>query len=71
MPRSARQTGGQKEKKGGVREWIKVVSSFEKTAKDSNLFAKKIAAEQVFGSNLILVNREARLRAPSGLDSVP
>ena len=51
-----------------MREWIKVASSLEKTARDSNLFAKKVAAEQVFGSNLVLANREARLRAPSGED---
>lgn len=49
-------------------EWIKVASNLEKTARDSNLFAKKVAAEQVFGSNLVLANREARLAAPSGLD---
>ena len=49
-------------------EWIKVASSLEKTARDSNLFLKKVAAEQVFGSNLVLANREARLRAPSGED---
>ncbi|MDI6734157.1 MAG: hypothetical protein QMD50_01530 [Patescibacteria group bacterium] len=51
-----------------MREWVKVASSLEKTARDSNLFLKKVAAEQVFGSNLVLANREARLRAPSGED---
>ena len=51
-----------------MREWIKVASSLEKTARDGNLFNKKVAAEQVFGSNLVLANREARLRAPSGED---
>ena len=49
-------------------EWIKVAESLEKTARDSNLLNKKVAAEQVFGSNLVLANREARLRAPSGED---
>ena len=52
-------------------EWIKVASSLEKTARDSNLFAKKVAAEQVFGSNLVLANREARIGAPSSSDSSP
>ncbi len=52
-------------------EWIKVASSLEKTARDNNLFLKKVAAEQVFGSNLVLANREARLRAPSGEDFPP
>ena len=51
-----------------MREWIKVASSLEKTARDGNLFLKKVAAEQVFGSNLVLANREARLTAPSGED---
>ncbi|MEK7599164.1 MAG: hypothetical protein AAB474_01780 [Patescibacteria group bacterium] len=46
-------------------------SSLEKTARDSNLFAKKVAAEQVFGSNLVLANRSARLCAPSGEDFPP
>src|SRR3989339_1716433 len=41
-----------------MREWIKVASSLEKTARDSNLFLKKVAAEQVFGSNLVLAGRE-------------
>ncbi|MDP3994108.1 MAG: hypothetical protein Q8P75_03980 [bacterium] len=41
-------------------EWIKVASFLDKTARDSNLFNKKVAAEQVFGSNLVLTNREAR-----------
>ena len=49
-------------------EWIKVASNLEKTARDSNLLYKKVAAEQVFGSNLVLANREARLCAPSGED---
>ena len=54
-----------------MREWIKVASSLEKTARDSNLFAKKVAAKEIFGSNLILANREARLAAPSGSESKP
>lgn len=52
-------------------EWIKVASSLEKTTRDGNLFLKKVAAEQVFGSNLVLANREARLCAPSGSDFPP
>ena len=49
-------------------EWIKVASNLEKTARDGNLLNKKVAAEQVFGSNLVLANREARFCAPSGED---
>jgi hypothetical protein len=50
-------------------EWIKEASSLPKIAQESNLFEKKVAAEKLFGSNLVLANREARLRAPSGKDS--
>jgi len=52
-------------------EWIKVASSLEKTARDSNLFLKKVAAEQVFGSNLVLAGREARVSAPISPDFPP
>ena len=45
--------------------------NMEKIARDSNLFSKKVAAEEVFGSNLVLTNREARLRVPSGEDFPP
>ena len=38
-------------------------------ARDGNIFEKKVAAKEVFGSNLFLANREARLAAPSGKDS--
>ena len=50
-------------------EWIKEAESLPKIAQESNLFEKKVAAEKLFGSNLVLANREARLRAPSGEDS--
>ena len=49
-------------------EWIKEASSLPKIARESNLFSKKVAAKEIFGSNLVLANREARLRAPSGKD---
>jgi len=42
-----------------IKEWIKVASSLKKTARNGNFFAKKVAAEQVFGSNLVLANHEA------------
>ena len=51
-----------------MENWIKEASSLPKIARESNLFAKKVAAEQVFGSNLVLANREARFCAPSGED---
>ena len=49
-------------------KWIKVAGNLEKIALDGDLFAKKVAAKEIFGSNLVLANREARLRAPSGTD---
>ena len=51
-----------------MQKWIKVAGTLEKIALDSDLFAKKVAAKEIFGSNLVLANREARLRAPSGTD---
>jgi len=51
-----------------MREWIKEAENLPKIAKDSNLFAKKVACRNIFGSNLILQNREARVSAPSGTD---
>ena len=40
-------------------------------AHEGNLFAKKVAAKEIFGSNLVLANRSARVSAPSGLESKP
>ena len=45
--------------------------TLEKIASDSNLFNKKVAAKEVFGSNLFLSGREARLAAPSGSENEP
>ena len=50
-------------------EWIKEAGNLPKIAREGNLFSKKVAAKEIFGSNLVLANREARLRAPSGEDS--
>ena len=51
-----------------MRNWIKKAESIDKIANESDLFAKKVAAKEIFGSNLILLNREARHSAPSGTD---
>src|SRR3990167_6054711 len=45
-------------------EWIKEAENLPKIARESNLFAKKVTAKEIFGSNLYLADREARLRAP-------
>ena len=51
-----------------MKNWIKEAESIDKIANDSDLFAKKVACRSIFGSNLILLNREARQSAPSGTD---
>ena len=52
-----------------MRNWIKEAESIDKIANDSDLFRKKVAAKEIFGSNLILQNREARRSAPSEINS--
>ncbi len=51
-------------------EWIKQAENLPKIAQESNLFNKKVAAKEIFGSNLVLAHREARLAAPSGTESL-
>ena len=41
-------------------DWIKVASNLEKTARDNDLFAKKVVAKEIFGSNLRLASRAVR-----------
>jgi uncharacterized protein YhaN len=41
-------------------EWIKVASALVKIARDSNLLEKKVAAREIFGSNLHLASRAVR-----------
>ena len=43
-----------------MKEWIKVATTLVKIARDSNLLEKKVAAKEIFGSNLRLAAREAR-----------
>ncbi|MBI3421157.1 MAG: recombinase family protein, partial [Candidatus Sungbacteria bacterium] len=49
-------------------EWIQEAGNLPEIARESNLFRKKVAAKEIFGSNLVLANREARQSAPSGED---
>lgn len=51
-----------------MQEWIKEAENLPQIAREGNLFAKKVAAKEIFGSNLVLANREARLTAPSEED---
>ena len=52
-----------------MRNWIKEAENLPKIAKDGNLLSKKVACRNIFGSNLILQNREARHSAPSETNS--
>ena len=52
-----------------MRNWIKEAENLPKIAKDGNLLSKKVACRNIFGSNLILQNRESRLGGTSGTNS--
>ena len=41
-------------------KWINSASNIEKIARDENLFPKKVAAKEIFGSNLLLKTKKAR-----------
>ncbi len=43
-------------------KWIKEAANLSQIARESNLLAKKVAAKEIFGSNLILSAREARAK---------
>ena len=49
--------------------WLKVAQSLDKTASDSDLFAKKVCAKEIFGSNLLLGEKTVRASAPAFLHS--
>jgi len=54
-----------------MENWLNYAQTLEKIARDSNLLEKKVASKEVFGSNLFLANREARVCAPSGSENKP
>ena len=49
-----------------MEKWLNYAQNLEKIAKNSDLLQKKVAAKEIFGSNLFLSGREARVSAPSG-----
>ncbi len=53
-----------------MREWMKEAENLPKIAQEDDLFAKKVIAKEIFGSNLVLADREARVSAPSGTKSL-
>ena len=52
------------------RNWIKVVLTLVKIARDSNLQEKKVAAKEIFGSHLLLGEKTVRACAPEILNSL-
>ena len=64
-----------------MKEWIKVATNLVKIARDSNLLEKKVAAKEIFGSNLRLASRAVRgepvfpfsaaLRAAESVGKIP
>src|SRR3989338_1632980 len=52
-----------------MKEWIKDAQSLDKIASDDDLFAKKVKAKEIFGSNLSLGEKSVRASAPKILNS--
>jgi hypothetical protein len=52
-----------------MKKWIETAVSICKIANGSNLEAKKSLCLEIFGSNLILENKKARVRAPENSNS--
>jgi len=52
-----------------MREWIKEAQNIGGIARDTDLFAKKVCAKEIFGSNLLLQNKSVRASAPKILNS--
>jgi DNA invertase Pin-like site-specific DNA recombinase len=48
-----------------MKEWIKDAQSLDKIASDGDLFAKKVKAKEIFGSNLLLGEKTLRACAPN------
>ena len=44
-----------------MQKWIKRAENMEQIARDANLFEKKVAAKEIFGSNLLLSAKQTRL----------
>ena len=53
-----------------MKEWIKDAQSLDKIASDSDLFAKKVCAKEIFGSHLLLGEKTVHASAPKILNSL-
>ncbi len=51
-----------------MEKWIKGAGNMRKIALDTDLFAKKVCAKEIFGSNLLLQNKTVRASAPEMQD---
>jgi len=51
-----------------MQNWINYAKTIGEIADESDFFAKKVAVKEIFGLNLVLANREARVSTPSGND---
>ncbi len=54
-------------------EWVKAAQSLDKIASDDDLFAKKVKAKEIFGSNLLLGEKTVRVAegdAPNSLGKI-
>ena len=49
--------------------WLEVAQNIDKIASDSDLFAKKVCAKEIFGSNLLLGEKSVRASVPKILNS--
>ena len=50
--------------------WLEVAQNIDKIASDSDLFAKKVCAKEIFGSNLLLGEKSVRASAPKNSEFV-
>ncbi|MEI7513624.1 MAG: recombinase family protein, partial [bacterium] len=48
-------------------DWLKTAQNLNGIARDSDFFAKKVCAKEIFGSNLLLQNKTVRASAPNFL----
>ena len=53
-----------------MEKWIKEAQTMEKIALDTDLFAKKVCAKEVFGSNLLLAEKTVRVAEGDALNSL-
>jgi site-specific DNA recombinase len=51
-----------------MKEWIKDAQTLDGIARDTDLFAKKVKAKEIFGSNLLLGEKTVRASAPAFLN---